>query len=584
MRDYARDEEALKVYSRNEDESLNRVQKAERNLSSLDGETFAKLIFTAQEYLASRKKEVDALNVFPVPDGDTGTNMSLTLSSAAENVRKLGDASLSLSEVAETASHGALMGARGNSGVILSQILRGIAKAFAGKQLATADDIGAALDQAVSTAYKAVMKPTEGTILTVLRAVRDSVVSSLGKTKNIPEILSKALKDAREALARTPDQLPVLKQAGVVDAGGKGLVLILEAFVSWFSHEGETGWEQKEAEAAASLVQPNVTREDILSIENPYDTQFLIYNSSASPDQIRAHLESMGDSVLVVGSSELMRVHIHTKVPGEVLSYCLKWGVLSQVTVDNMIQQSQEAMGKRQDKTSYAGTIEGPRDVPAKEIGIISVATGEGLKEIMKSLGCDMVIDGGPTMNPSTSDLLSAVKSLKAKKIIFIPNNGNIFLAAKQAKKLFGRNMYIVPSRTIPQGISALLSLNLQEDMEHNLKRAAKAVRAVKTGEVTYSARDGRFGHYVMKRGDILGLVDGKVEAVGTDPEDILKKIVKTMVREEDSVVTIYYGQDRSEDVVRECVKEIQDELGTEVEVEYHNGGQPIYFYLVSVE
>jgi len=593
-------------------------EKARPN--GLDGEAFRELVFSAQEHLSLHKKEIDALNVFPVPDGDTGTNMSLTLSSAAESLRRCED--LTLSQAAEMASMGALMGARGNSGVILSQIFRGITRAFSGLKVASVHDVARALDEAVSTAYKAVMKPVEGTMLTVLRAMRDAAVEASAKTDDLAQVLHASLVRAREVLAKTPEMLPVLKQAGVVDAGGKGLTLILEGMVDYLSGKGLSV-----AAGTASLEKPllqagplseaaDITEQDILDISNPYDTQFLLVGQGMPLPVIREKLESMGDSVLVVGSESLVRVHIHTKSPGEVLTYCLRYGALSEVTIDNMIEQSRKAMKERagqklavgESPRALSGTVSGagsdsvrirmpeidptsPNDAPkiqpsapAKETGIVSVASGEGLTEIMKSLGCDLVIDGGATMNPSTSDLLSAVKTVNARKIIFLPNNGNIFLTAKQAKKLAGRNMYIVPSRTIPQGISALLSLNLNEDMEHNLKRAAKAVKGVRTGEVTFAARNGKFGRHVMKAGDILGLVDGKVEAVGNNPEEILKKIVKTMVNRDDAVVTIYYGHDRSEASVQAVVAQIREEIGVDLEVELHNGGQPLYYYIVSVE
>jgi len=562
----------------------------------LDGVLFRDLIFSAQRYLGQHKKEIDALNVFPVPDGDTGTNMYLTISSAAE---KLGQVEKpTLSEAAEMASMGALMGARGNSGVILSQIFRGIAKSFAGKETADAQGLAEALNEAVTTAYKAVMKPVEGTILTVLKGVRDTAISSASSGSSIPELLEKSLKKAKEVLAKTPELLPVLKQAGVVDAGGKGLVYILEGALCAFS-EKDLDRKTDGVNVSSSRQTVLVTAEEIEDIINPYDTQFLLAGKNIPINELRAKLESYGDSLLVVGSENLARIHIHTQRPGEVLTLCLKYGSLSQVTIDNMIEQSRRATVLRAEVFEKAASGERPvvqssgdkpypqlptTREPRKETGIVSVATGEGFKEIMKSLGCDLVIDGGATMNPSTSELAKAVKTVNAKKIIFLPNNGNIFLAAKQAKKLTGRNMYVVPSKTIPQGISALLALNLNEDMEHNLKRAAKAVRRVKTGEITFAARNGKFGKHIMKKGDILGLIDGKVEAVGQNPEEVLKKIIKSMVRKDDAVITIYYGLDANPSFGMKAVDELKAELGDGFEFEVHNGGQPLYYYIVSVE
>lgn len=557
----------------------------------LDGVLFRSMIVAAKGYLAERKKEVDALNVFPVPDGDTGTNMYLTLSSAADHVVASSGSSLSLA--AEQASHGALMGARGNSGVILSQILRGLAKYFAGKESVPAQEITNALDEAVSTAYKAVMRPVEGTILTVLRGLRDGAKEAAHSGAGVSDILQAGLSKAKDVLASTPELLPVLKQAGVVDAGGKGLIYIVEGALSVFSGSLPVGVHETSAERPAHAGEGVET----FNIENPYDTQFLISGKDMLVSEIRSKLERMGDSLLVVGSSDLIRVHIHTKRPGDVLNLCQEYGSLSQVVIDNMIEQAREAAEVKFLKTAVAGGavagVEGaPLLVPKKETvfqqpkdtGIVSVATGEGLREIMKSLGCDLVIEGGMTMNPSTAELAAAVKTVNAKKIIFLPNNGNIFLAAKQAKKLTGRNMYIVPSKTIPQGISALLSLNLSEDMERNLKRASKAIRRVKTGEITYAARDGKFGRHAMKKGDILGLVDGKVEVVGTNPEQVLLSVVKSMVKDKDEIVTIYYGKDVSEEAAEAAVRSLKAILRDDIEVELQAGGQPLYYYIISVE
>ncbi len=558
----------------------------------LDGVLFQKMIVSAKGYLAERKKEVDALNVFPVPDGDTGTNMFLTLSSAADRVQALDNPSLS--DAAEQASHGALMGARGNSGVILSQILRGIARYLAGKHSVSSLELPNALDEAVTTAYKAIMRPVEGTILTVLRGLRDGTKENSQAGATVSEVLHAGLTKAKEVLADTPELLPVLKQAGVVDAGGKGLIYIVEGALLGLAG-GTSGDSIETVSDNANVASEGLSTFDI---ENPYDTQFLISGRGIPIQVIRSRLERMGDSLLVVGSSELVRVHIHTKTPGDVLTLCLEYGALSQVVIDNMIEQAREAAQMKLPKTAVAGGItrsvdgsfpqllpkkESPSQEP-KETGIVSVASGRGLTEIMKSLDCDLVIEGGMTMNPSTAELAAAVKTVNAKKIIFLPNNSNIFLAAKQAKKLTGRKMYIVPSKTIPQGISALLALNLGEDMGHNLKRASKAIKRVKTGEITYAARDGKFGRHAMKKGDILGLVDGKVDQVGKDPAQVLLSTVKSMIKDKDEIVTLYYGKDISPEEAQTAVQALRELVGDNVEVELQDGGQPLYYYIVSVE
>lgn len=565
----------------------------------LDGSTFRDIILSSQKYLNARKKEVDLLNVFPVPDGDTGTNMSLTLSSAAEYLA--GKEDLPLHQAAEMASHGALMGARGNSGVILSQIFRGISKHFSGKDTAPAKEFASALDEAVSTAYKAVMKPVEGTILTVLRAMRDGAAAVATDDATLIDVLEAGLQWGKEALSRTPEMLPVLKQAGVVDAGGKGLVYVIEGALEALTGERPaTTTVEATSKDEGRLKSSSVRVEELETADwrFPYDTQLLVSGENISLNGLRSALSPYGDSLLVVGSETLARVHVHTDRPGVVLSVCMEYGSLSQVTVDNMIEQSRQAsesyllssnvVGGEVSSRSpvvplffQAGSVATPL---VKETGIVGVATGDGMKEIMTSLGCDLVLDGGSTMNPSTAELAEAVKNVRAKKIIFLPNNGNIFLAAKQAKKLVGRNMYIIPSKTIPQGISALLSLNLSEDMSHNLKRAAKAIKRVKTGEVTFAARNGRFGRHTMKQGDILGLIDGKVEAVGGDPASVLLGIVKRMVRPDDEILTIYCGQDVSAESGQTALEATRLVVGDKVEVEVHQGGQPLYYFIVSVE
>ncbi len=557
----------------------------------LDGTLFRDLIVSAAKHLQEHKKEVDALNVFPVPDGDTGTNMCLTLTAAADSVVK--EASANLGRASELASHGALMGARGNSGVILSQIFRGVARYFEGKDSVSAQDMASALDEAVSTAYKAVMKPVEGTILTVLRGIRDGAKAALTPDARIRDVMVAGLYRGKNILDKTPEMLAVLKQAGVVDAGGKGLIYILEGALSGFAQKYDPN--EFKTEPSSQTVEGPHPHGQVLSTADivfPYDTQFLLKGSNLPINKLRKDLEMYGDSVLVVGSPSLVRVHIHTNVPGDVLTYCLRYGPLSQVGIDNMIEQAEEAMSSLVATHAMAagGSGPGPQVVfspkpePVKETGIVTVVAGEGMTQIMKSLGCDLVIQGGATMNPSTAELATAVKTVNAKKIIFLPNNGNIFLAAKQAKKLTGRNMYIVPTKTVPQGVAALLSLNLSEDMAHNLKRAAKAIKKVRTGEVTFAARNGKFGRHVMKQGDILGLIDGKVEVVGKTPEDTLETVIRNMIRPKDEVVTVYRGQDVTKETAEKALESIKGSISQDIEIELQDGGQPLYYYIVSSE
>lgn len=544
--------------------------------SRIDGDQFIDVITYAKDYLYYRKEEVDALNVFPVPDGDTGTNMYLTLSSAVESLN--GMSGISISEASEIASRGALMGARGNSGVILSQILRGIAKGFAGKEHAGPQEVGEAMDEAVITAYKSVMKPVEGTILTVLRGLRDAALDCLAFDEvTIYHMLKECLLRGNEVLEKTPDLLPVLKEAGVVDAGGQGLLYIVEGALEWYEKDHEVSREGGKV-VDLQLAVPVVHGEELTNIEYPYDTQLLILGGVASIDLLKQFLEPLGDSLLVVGSGDVVRVHIHTAVPEQVIGVCRQYGSLSDVTIDNMIEQSKTALRSRVQATV-------PVTVEAKKtISVVSVAIGSGIKAIMKSLGTDFVMDGGITMNPSTSDVAAAVNSMGTDKVIFLPNNPNIFLAARQAKRLTGRKMYIVPSKTIPQGISALLALNLEESVEYNLKRAGKAIRSVKTAEVTFAARDGKFGKHTFRQGDIIGLIDGKVDIVGQDPEEVLKDLMAHMVTESDSLITVYYGHDVDDETASVVYEVLEKDFGSDCDIEVHFGGQPLYYYIVSVE
>lgn len=585
-------------------------------VDKLTGWLFREMVLKASDYLESRKSEVDSLNVFPVPDGDTGTNMFLTLSRAASKLRAIEDPDIPLSKVAEICAFECLMGARGNSGVILSQIMRGMSSALKATHSATAAEVVVALKEAVATAYKAVVRPVEGTMLTVLREGTARAVEKSASTNDIREVLRAFLSGAQETLERTPDMLPVLKQAGVVDAGGKGLCIIMEGALTAFDAAASRTDSRAVPKKSRAF---ELTEKEVFDIRFPYDTQFLISGKDLPAQEIRDKLQKYGDSLLVVGSAELLRVHIHTSEPGEVLSLCLKYGMLSQVVIDNMIEQSMELLrdgefdregrpgGKAQATLNESGcgapvcsesdsrghgvgepptqqkAVEANSAGPLKETGIIAVASGKGLQEIMSSLGADLVIDGGTTMNPSTADLARAVDQVKAKKVIFLPNNANIFLSAKQAKKLTGRRMYVVPSKTVPQGISALMALNLESSMTENLKRASKAVRRVKTGEVTFAARNGRFGRHVFKQGDVIGLCDGKVETVGRSPEEVLYQIISRMRSPGYEVLTVYCGKDVSPETEKAVAEELSKRFG-DMEIEVYRGDQPLYYYIVSLE
>ena len=526
------------------------------------------------------KGAIDALNVFPVPDGDTGTNLSLTLSSAVDEVKR--ETTETVAAVSQAAAMGSLMGARGNSGVIMSQLLRGIAKGLEKVDQAAPGQLAHALHQGVEVAYKAVMRPVEGTILTVARQAAQAASEAAEKGEDVIGVWCAALDAARYTLARTPELLPVLKQAGVVDAGGKGLVHFFEAGL-----EVLTGKAQTAVEAVSTRQVDFIVTEEMGDITFPYDAQFLVKGRVLPLDDIRAELESMGDSLLVVGSSEVARVHIHTDQPGEVLNLCLKHGELSQIIIDNMVEQHQQLQSEPQVETvpsvSPPLPVTLPEETKEKEMGVVVVAPGDGLAKIFKSLGVDAVIDGGPTMNPSTQDVAEAVREVKARRVVFLPNNPNIIMAAKQAKRLLGRRMYVVPTRNIPQGLAALLALQPDARMSSNLKRAARAMRGVKSLEVTYAVRKSKFDGHVIQVGDTLGLVNDKIRVVGNGPEQVLLDLLEHALDAKDEVASVFYGAD----VEEQAAQELEDILGEkfpDLDVEVHRGGQPFYYYIVSVE
>jgi len=541
----------------------------------ITGNLFRRMIAGATEVLKQNKATVDALNVFPVPDGDTGTNMSLTMLSATAEAQK--SRSENLSAVAEQVALGSLMGARGNSGVILSQLFRGIAKGLSGHEKASAEVLAEAFEQGVETAYKAVMKPVEGTILTVAREASRAARTAEQMGKDVYAVWEAACREAEAALARTPEQLPVLKQAKVVDAGGKGLVYILKGALDVLRDQSPV---KKTNVVLRPVAEEATITDDMGEIAYPYDTQLLVKATSVDVDSLREQLEPLGDSLLVVGSEEVARVHIHTERPDEVLRICLAHGFVSRVTVDNMREQYLEM--KEGASTSHEQQPSRD-DAEEKEVGVVAVVSGQGLIEVVKSLGADMIIDGGQTMNPSTEDVVTAVNSVKAKRVIFLPNNGNIFLAAKQAKRICDKRMYVVPTRTIPQGISALLALHLDANMETNLKRMAKAVKQVKTGEITFAVRKSQYNGFAISEGDVLGLIDGEIALTGSDASSVLNDLLDKMVDEDDEVITVFYGNGLDEESVWNATSDLSSRFPN-CEIEIRNGGQPLYYYIVSVE
>jgi DAK2 domain fusion protein YloV len=555
--------------------------KVEATVRSLGGNDLKRMFLGATEHLESLKAKVDALNVFPVPDGDTGTNMCLTMKSACREISKIG--SDSAADVAQALSLGALMGARGNSGVILSQLFRGLAKGLEGRRRATPQDLAWAFQEAVNTAYKAVMKPVEGTILTVAREHARAALQLARQGASMEQTLDFAQRQAEAALARTPELLPVLKQAGVVDAGGKGLVVIWEGALRVLHGDAEV--------AVATSHEPAARRVEFV-VEDPgeiafaYDVQFLLRGDDLPIQEIRTELAAHGDSLLVVGTDKLVKVHIHTNKPGAVLDYCLSFGDLLDVVVENMRLQS-EAL--RDAQAIEAGSTGGPVGVllpPEAEIAqvsVVSVAVGPGLIDLFRSQGASEIIEGGQTMNPSTEEIHAAFERVTGRQVIFIPNNGNILMAARQAAELSSKEVAIVPTKSIPDGFAALVKLNRGESLEHNVRVMEEAVKRARSGEVTYSVRSAVYNGLRIEAGDLIGLSDGEIISVGRSAEDVLADLAGKLCRPDDVVATVFYGSDVTSSQASSAADALKRRF-PDLEIEFINGGQPLYYYLVSIE
>lgn len=539
-------------------------------ISTIDGQLLKKCIINGAYNLENNKKSVDDLNVFPVPDGDTGTNMSMTINAAAQDLLSKDDSSVS--KVADYVSGASLRGARGNSGVILSQLFRGFYRGLKGADKADTTQLAEAVKQAKDTAYKAVMKPTEGTILTVARETADYAVSIAAETPDILEFTEKLIEKAKESLNRTPDLLPVLKQAGVVDAGGMGLVVVLEGVLA--ALKGEEITLQEPASAAQTST---VNRQDIdtANIKFMYCTEFIINKRSLNYSVLsfRESIAPKGDSMLVIEDDDIVKVHIHTNNPGFVLEQAVKIGDLSNLKIDNMKLQHTEILFNEQQAPSE----------PEKEYGIVAVSAGDGLEQILKDIGVDVVVKGGQSMNPSTDDILQAVNQVNAKTVYVLPNNKNIILAAQQVDELTEKTVIVIPSKTIPQGISAVLSFDPSASEEDNTSNMTQPLSTVKTGSVTFAARDSEFDGMEIKKDDIMGMEEGKITVLGTNPDDVALQIIDKLMFDDAAVISIFYGEDVTDQQAAELEKKI-DETYSGYDVMVHKGGQPLYYYIISVE
>lgn len=559
--------------------------------TTLDAALLSKMFLAGAKNLDAKKEWINELNVFPVPDGDTGTNMSMTIISAAKEVSALTDPDMAA--LAKAISSGSLRGARGNSGVILSQLFRGFTKVIKTEKEIDKMILCQAIEKACETAYKAVMKPKEGTILTVAKGVADKAIElSCDEDCSMAEYLKAIFAEAEAVLAKTPEMLPVLKQAGVVDSGGQGLVEVLRgALDAYQGKKIDYTIEGVEAGSAATtgsgIVKISAQTEQ--EIKFGYCTEFIIVLnkplSSTEEKDMKAFLQSKGDSIVLVADDEIVKIHVHTNDPGLVLQKALTFGSLSRIKIDNMREEHQEKLIKDAEKLAAQQREEEKKaQEPAKEMGFISVSIGEGLSEAFKGLGVDYIIEGGQTMNPSTEDMLNAIEQVNANNIFILPNNKNIILAANQAATLVeDKKIFVVPSKTIPQGITAMINYIPDQSPEENLASMEEAISMVKTGQVTYAVRDTILDEKEIHEGDYMGIGDSAILSVGTDMMDVLKDMLAQMVDEESSFISVFYGEDVTEDAAKEFVAYVE-ETYPECEVDLTFGGQPIYYYVVSVE
>ncbi|MEA3320068.1 MAG: DAK2 domain-containing protein [Bacillota bacterium] len=553
----------------------------------LNGKRFAQMVIQGANHLSNNAKTVDALNVFPVPDGDTGTNMNLSITSGAKEVK--GNVSEHIGKVGSALAKGLLMGARGNSGVILSQLFRGFSKHIESKETITSKDFAQALEAGVQTAYKAVMKPVEGTILTVAKDAAKRAVAVAKNEEDIIVLMEETLKEANASLKRTPDLLPVLKEVGVVDSGGQGLVYIYEGFLAELKGQSiedivpsTTMNELVNAEHHKS-VHSAINTEDI---EFGYCTEFMVKfeeeKVKANPfteENFRNDLSQYGDSLLVIADEEIVKVHIHAEQPGDVLTYGQKYGSLINMKIENMREQHSNLLFEEDDYPAPKPEVNKKRE----KFGIITVAMGEGIAELFKSIGAKAVIEGGQTMNPSTEDILKAIEEVNADNVIILPNNSNIIMAAKQAAEVADQNVAVVESKTVPQGMAAILAFNPTGELADNEATMKEALGSVKTGQITFAVRDTNIDGVEIQKDDFMGIADGKIVLTNKDKKSAAKELLTSMVDEDSEILTVIYGEDVTEEDVEELVSELEESY-PEVEVEVHNGKQPLYSFIFSIE
>ena len=545
---------------------------------TIDAPMLAKMFLAGAKNLESKKEWINELNVFPVPDGDTGTNMCMTIMAAAKEVAALEQPDMAT--LAKAISSGSLRGARGNSGVILSQLLRGFTKIVGEHKTIDVITLTEAMQRAVETAYKAVMKPKEGTILTVARGAANKALDLVGETDDLDSYIRQVIEEAEEVLLKTPEMLPVLKEAGVVDSGGQGLVEILKGAYDAFLGKEIDYSIQTESNGDVVKITPQTEAD----IKFGYCTEFIIVlNHPLSEKQeqdTKDFLESIGDSIVLVADDEITKVHVHTNDPGKALQKALEFGSLSKIKIDNMREEHQEKLIKDAEKLAAMQKETALR----KEMGFISVSMGKGLNEILTGLGVDYIIEGGQTMNPSTEDMLNAIEKVNADDIFILPNNSNIILAANQAASLTeDKNIHVIPTKTVPQGIVALINFVPERSAIENEEAMTEELSSVATGQVTYAVRDTELDGIKIHENDIMGIGDSHILAAGTDCNQVTLEMISKMVTEDSSIITIYYGSDKTEEEAQELAVELE-EAYPDFEIEVYDGGQPIYYYIISVE
>ena len=561
---------------------------------TINAELFTKMFLAGAANLEAKKEVINELNVFPVPDGDTGTNMTLTIMSAAKEVGALEKADMK--SVSKAISSGSLRGARGNSGVILSQLLRGFTKEIREHQEIDVPVLAAACERATATAYKAVMKPKEGTILTVARGLSEKAAELAGTMEDLETFIPEIIEAAKEVLERTPEMLPVLKEAGVVDSGGQGLVEVLNGAYDAFQGK-EIDYSAIEAAPSVKMVKPEAQAQ--ADIRFGYCTEFIIMTerefSEQDEENFKAYLESIGDSIVCVADEDVVKVHVHTNDPGLAIQKALTYGQLSRMKIDNMREEHQEKLIRDAEKVAAEQAEaakkkkeqEAPKEPPKeprKSVGFIAVSIGEGMNSIFRELGVDYIIEGGQTMNPSTEDMLTAIDQVNADHIFILPNNKNIVLAANQARSLVkDKDVIVIPTKTVPQGITAVISYMPDADVDTNEETMLEEITNVKTGQVTYAVRDTHIDDKEIHEGDIMGIGDAGILSVGQSVEATAKEMLAKMTDEDSEMISLYYGEDILEEDAQRFGQEIA-ELYPDADVDVHSGGQPIYYYVISVE